>query len=306
MPPEARGAGYAGQVELLRDTLVRTVAFDGSVSIRVLAATNLVREATHRHRTSPTASVALGRALMGGILLATEGQDGERIQLRIRGSGPLRTLLVTADSEGAVRGYAGNPTSDAPLRGEHLGLSEALGVGELSVERNHPSWKHPYAGIVPLVAGEIAEDLARYLLESEQKPSAVALGIYLGHDGDVEAAGGYLVQSLPGADDSVLAEFERRISETLHPSELVRGGASVDDILARLLGDVPADAGERLEPRFTCPCSVERVVRAALLLGRDEIRDIVARGEEIEVRCEFCAEVYHIPADDLGRACPDS
>jgi molecular chaperone Hsp33 len=205
-----------------------------------------------------------------------------------------------------VRGYAGNPATDAPLRGEHLGLSEALGLGELSVERNHPSWKHPYAGIVPLVAGEIAEDLARYLLESEQKPSAIALGVYLGHDGDVEAAGGYLVQSLPGADEAVLAEFEQRVAVTLHPSELLREGASAEDILARLLGDVRRDSIERIEPRFVCPCSTERVLRAALLLGREEIRDIVARGEEIEVRCEFCAEVYHIPADQLGAASPDA
>merc|ERR1711969_482592 len=206
------------------DTLARTFALDGSISVRVLSATNLVREAARRHGTSPTAAVALGRALMGGLLLATEGQDGERVQLRIRGDGPLGALLVTADSAGAVRGYARNPGTDAPLRGEELGLSEALGLGELSVERNHPSWKRPYTGIVPLVSGEIAQDLARYLLESEQKPSAVALGVYLGPGGDIAEAYGYLVQILPGADTGVLADFEARIAQTLHPSELLHAG----------------------------------------------------------------------------------
>lgn len=288
------------------DALARTFAVDGSVSVRVLAATALVREAAQRHATSPTGTVALGRALMGGLLLATEGQDGERVQLRIRGDGPLGGLLVTADSDGAVRGYAHNPGTDAPLRGEELGLSEALGLGQLSIERNHPSWKRPYTGIVPLVSGEIAQDLARYLLESEQKPSAVALGVYLAPGGSVAAAGGYLVQSLPGADAGVLADFEARIAQTLHPSELLHAGATVDEILERLVGEVPRDRVEYVEPRFHCPCDVERVIRAALLLGRDEIREIVERDEELEVRCEFCAEVYRLPADELGRRCPDA
>ncbi len=293
-------------MKCLRDALLRTSAFDGSVSVRVLSATNLVREAAKRHGTSPTATVALGRALMGGLLLATEGQDGEQVQLRVRGNGPLGTLLVTADSEGAVRGYAANPTTDVPLRGEHLGVCDAIGFGELHVERNHASWKRPYAGIVPIVEGEIAQDLARYLLESEQKPSAVALGIYLGPGGEVEAAGGYLVQSLPGADDTLLSDLEQRVVETLHPSELLREGATLEDLLARLLGTARREACQTIEPRFTCPCDFERVISAALLLGRDEIREIVEADETLEVRCEFCAELYRIPPDELGRRSPDA
>lgn len=293
-------------VERLRDALLRTSAFEGSISVRVLSATNLVREAARRHGTSPTASVALGRALMGGLLLATEGQDGERVQLRIRGNGPLGTVIVTADAEGTVRGYAANPTTDVPLRGEQLGVCDAIGFGELHVERNHASWKRPYAGIVPIVEGEIAQDLARYLLESEQKPSAVALGVFLGSNGEIEAAGGYLVQSLPGADDDVLAEFEDRVVETLHPSELLHEGTSVDQLLERLLGDSRREACQTLEPRFACPCNVERVIGATLLLGRDEIREIIEADETLEVRCEFCAELYRIPPDELGRRSLDA
>jgi molecular chaperone Hsp33 len=293
-------------VEDLRDALLRASAFEGSISLRVLSATNLVREAALRHGTSPTATVALGRALMGGLLLATEGQDGERVQLRVRGNGPIGTLLVTADSEGLVRGYAANPTTDVPLRGDHLGVCDAIGFGELHVERNHASWKHPYAGIVPIVEGEIAQDLARYLLESEQKPSAVALGVCLGPEGEVEAAGGYLVQSLPDADSTILADFERRVAETLHPSELLRGGATVEELLSRLLGDTRSEASHTIEPRFTCPCNLERVIRAALLLGREEIREIIEADETLEVRCEFCAELYRIPPDELGRRSLDA
>jgi molecular chaperone Hsp33 len=293
-------------VRELRDELVRTISADGSVSVRVLAATSLVREAAARHHTSPTASVALGRALMGALLLATEAKTGERLQLRVRGDGPLGTILVTADAEGTVRGYVQHPAVDVPLAGEELGVADAIGLGVLSVERNHPSWRHPYSGIVPIVTGEIAQDLAHYLLESEQKPSAVALGIYLTPDGEVEAAGGYLIQSLPGAPDAALAALEQRVAETAHPSELLRAGASAQAILERLLGGIGWGAVGRVRPRFYCPCDLGRVVRAASLLGRAEIREIIARGEELEVRCAFCADVYRLSPDQLGSALPDA
>lgn len=289
-----------------RDELIRTLTTDASVSVRVLSATNLVREAVLRHSTSPMATVALGRALMGGLLLATEGQDGEHVQLQLRGRGPLGTITVTADSEGAVRGYVQHPNIPLPLRGENFETSEAIGLGQLAIERNHPSWKRPYSGIVPIVTGEIAKDLATYLLESEQKPSAVALGIFVGSAGEVEAAGGYLIQGLPGADDHVLAQLEQHVAETPNPSELLRDGASADAILERLLGGSPRDAVDRLAPRFHCPCTVDRVKRAASLLGREEIREIIDAGEDLEVRCAFCASVYRLTPSQLGGMLPDS
>jgi len=289
----------------LHDELVRTLSADGSVAARVLSATNVVRDAARRHATSPTASVALGRALMGTLLLATEGQHGERVQLRLRGDGPLGAITVTADSAGAVRGFVQRPGVNPPLQGDELGIADAIGLGTLSVERNHPSWRRPYSGIVPIVTGEIAQDLAHYLLESEQKPSAVALGVYLGPRGEIEAAGGYLLQSLPGAEGSALARLERRVAD-LPPSQLLHAGASAEQILERLLNGIGASEVDRLEPRFVCPCSVERVRRAAALLGREEIRDIVARGEEIEVRCAFCAKLYRLSPDEVGSLLPDA
>lgn len=293
-------------MEVLRDELVRTLSADGSVSVRVLSATNLVREAVLRHRTSPAASVALGRALMGALLLASEAQDGERVQLKVRGDGPLGTILVTADSGGAVRGYVQHPAADPPLRGDELGVAEGIGLGALSVERNHPSWKRPYAGIVPLVTGEIAQDLAHYLLESEQKPSAVALGVYLGRDAGVEAAGGYLIQSLPGAEDSALADLEGRVAGTLHPSEMLHAGATAGSILERLLEGLGTGELSRVAPRFECPCSLERVRSAATLLGRSELRDAARQGETLEVRCAFCAELYRLSPDEVGSLLPDA
>jgi molecular chaperone Hsp33 len=290
----------------LRDELIRTLTVDASVSVRVLSATHLVREAARRHATSPMATVALARALMGGLLLASEGQDGERVQIQLRGRGPIGTITVTADSEGAVRGYVQHPDIALPLRGEHFDTAEAIGLGELSVERNHPSWKRPYSGIVPIVTGEIAKDLASYLLESEQKPSAVALGLFIGPAGEVEAAGGYLIQGLPGADDRVLARLEQQVAETPNPSELLHDGASAEAILERLLGGSARDSVTRLYPRFHCPCTVERVMRAATLLGREEISEIIDQGEDLEVRCAFCANVYRLTPEQLGSMFLDS
>jgi molecular chaperone Hsp33 len=290
----------------LRDELVRTYTADGSASVRVLTATSLVREAARRHATSPTATVALGRALMGTLLLATGGQDGERVQLQVRGDGPLGTILVTADSDGAVRGYVQHPSANPPLCGEELGVRDAIGFGTFSVERNHASWKRPYTGIVPIVEGEIAQDLARYLYESEQKPSTVALGIFLGPDGQVEAAGGYLIQSLPGAEDDALAALETHVSENLHPSRLVREGLSADGILDRLLAGIGGGDREAIDARFECPCSRERVRRAATLLGRAELREIASRGEELEMHCHFCAELWRLSPDEVGSLLPDA
>jgi molecular chaperone Hsp33 len=276
------------------DELVRTISADGGVSVRVLAATRLVQEAARRHETSPTATVALGRALMGTLLLASEAQDGERVQVRIRGGGPIGTILVTASSEGDVRGYAAHPDVVLPPAGDHFDVAGAVGEGTLSVERNHPSWKQPYSGIVPLVSGEIARDFAHYLLESEQKRSAVALGVQLGPDGEVAAAGGYLVQALPEARPEALDAVERRVHALLHPSQLLRDGVTAGGLLDRLVGGLGTGEVARVEPRFHCPCDERRVLAALTLLGPDELREIVERGETVEVRCAFCAAVRHI------------
>jgi molecular chaperone Hsp33 len=279
---------------------------EGSVAVRVLVASNLVREAARRHATSPTASVALGRSLMGALLLATESQGGERVQLQIRGDGPIGSITVTATGSGEVRGYVTNPDASPSPLSDRLDVASAVGLGTLSVERNHPAWKRPYSGIVPLVHGTIARDLALYLLESEQKHSAVALGVHLDRDARVDAAAGYLVQGLPDAEEGALAEVEGRVGELPNPSELVLAGAGAEDIARRLLAGLGMGAVSRLHPRFHCPCGVERIRRAAQLLGPEELRDIVARGEEVEVRCHFCNEVYHLSPDQIGSVLRDA
>ncbi|MGH9888733.1 MAG: Hsp33 family molecular chaperone HslO [bacterium] len=286
--------------------LVRTVSADGGLSVRVIVATELVAEAARRHVTAPTASAALGRALMGAVLIAASAKDEETVQLQFRGDGPLGQLTVIADNAGRVRGYVADPSAHPPARGGKLDVGAAVGKGILAVVRYQPSWREPYTGIVPIVSGEIAEDLSHYLAESEQTPSALAVGVFVASDHGVEAAGGYLVQALPGADESVLTQLERTVHALPSPTELVRAGLSADGIVDRLLEGIGSRARQRSRPEFYCACDVERIRRAVSLLGRAETRAIAESRERLQVRCEFCATEYVLEPDEVGALLPDA
>lgn len=281
-------------IGLAPDRLLRTLSEDGSVSVRVLVGSALVREAARRHETSPVATAALGRTLLGAVLLASQGKDGETVELRFRARGPLGQVVAIADDAGRVRGYAQNPQLDLPLRAGRLDVAKAIGLGELVVVRFRPSWREPYSGIVPVVSGEIAEDIALYLTESEQTPSTVALGIYHEQDGSPAAAGGFLVQALPGADDEVLAQIESNAERMPALSRLVREGASAADLVELLLARVGRRDLEATAPQFFCGCNEERVLRAVSLLGRRELEDATSKREQLEVLCAFCAERYSV------------
>ncbi|HEY8121163.1 MAG TPA: Hsp33 family molecular chaperone HslO [Myxococcota bacterium] len=279
---------------LASDQLLRTLSADGSVSVRALIGSELVREAARRHETSPVATAALGRALLGAVLLASQGKDGETVELRFRARGPLGHIVAIADDAGRARGYVSNPQLDLPLRSGRLDLSRAVGLGELAVVRFRPGWREPYTGIVPIVSGEIAEDVALYLTESEQAPSAVALAIYHEEDGAPHAAAGFLVQALPGANDEVVKQIEANVQGLPSLARLARDGASASDLVARLLGSVGRRDLESSSPRFHCGCDDERVLRAVALLGRRDLEDAMTAREQLEVRCVFCAERYAV------------
>jgi molecular chaperone Hsp33 len=289
----AHGAAHA-------DLLVRTLTRSGGVSVRALVATRLCAEAARRHATSPTASAALGRALMGAVLLAS-GVKRETVQLELRGNGPLGAIVAIADPEGRARGYATHAQAEPPAREGRLDVAAAVGRGTLAVVRSTDDGAAPYTGIVPIVAGTIAQDLAHYLAESEQIRSAVALGVFLGATGEVMAAGGYLVQALPGADEAEIASAEAQVRALPGPGELVREGLGADAIATLLQGELGCRDRHASEPRFYCGCRKERVLRAVALLGREEIARSAAQGETLEVRCRFCAASYAVPPDDLAR-----
>jgi molecular chaperone Hsp33 len=283
------------------DALVRAVSRDGSVAVRAIVATRLVSAAALRQRTAPTASAALGRTLMASILMAAAGKDGETVQIQIRGDGPLGPVTAISDELGRARGIVANPELYLPPRADgKLDVGGGVGAGVLAVVRHRPGWREPYSGIVPLVSGEIAEDVAYYLAESEQIPAALALGVHVGAGGEVEAAGGILVQALPHADPETLARFEASLRELRSPTQLVRAGLDAEGILERVATGVELGERYRSAPSFWCPCDVDRVRRALTLLGREETRDMAARGEWVEVRCEFCGAEYQLHPDEVG------
>jgi len=265
-----------------------------------MVGTALVAEAARRHGTAPAASVALGRALMGGVLLAASGKHGETVQLQFRGDGPLGTLVVIGDADGRVRGYATHPAAEPAPPHDPLDVAHGVGRGVLAVVRQRADGRAPYSGIVPLVRGTIAQDLTHYLTESEQTRSAVGLGVFLTARGGIECAGGYYVHALPGADPEEIRLAEENVRGFPGPGELVREGCDADAIVDRLLAGLGSRDRLRSRPVFHCTCNRERVRRAVGLLGSSELRASAQAGESMEIICQFCAERYEIAPDEIG------
>jgi molecular chaperone Hsp33 len=287
------------------DLLLRALSADGTIGLRAVSAVGLVREAAVRQGASPLAGAALGRALLGTVLLGAGGKDGETVELRLRGDGPLRSVLAMADALGRARGTIGNPRASLPLRDGRLDLASGLGAGNLAVTRLRPGLLRPYTGVVPLVSGGIAKDLALYLTESEQTPSAVGLGVLHDGAGTIDVACGFVVQALPGASEESLARAERNVGALGGPAELLRSGVTLHGLAQRLLDGLGARILDERTPVFHCGCNAERALRASALLGRAELDSAIAEGEPLDVHCDFCGERYAIdPAEARALLAP--
>lgn len=280
------------------DRMLRTVSRDGGIALRVMVGTALVGEAARRHQTSPTASAALGRALMGATLLAASAKHEESVQLQFRGDGPLGTLVAIADAAGRARGYVTHPVAHPPPLDGRLDIAGAVGRGILAVVRERAGGGEPYSGLVPLESGTIAQDLAHYLVESEQTHSAVALGVFLGEEG-IQAAGGFLVQALPGAREEDVEQAEENVRGFPGPGEMVREGFDADQIADRLMSGLGSRTRHYSTPIFHCSCNRRRVLRAITVLGREDLCEARELGEALEVRCRFCAEFYTVAPSEL-------
>jgi len=280
------------------DRVARALGHGGTVRALAAVTTDLVEEARRRHDTAPTATAALGRALTGALLLASTIKRDERLSLEFSGDGPLRGVLVDATPDGDARGYVLRPATHLPPRAGKLDVGGALGRGVLCVMRVPIAAGTLYRSVVPLESGEIGADLAGYLLKSEQAPAAVGVGVFVGVDGQVVAAGGHLVQALPGASERALDTIAGRVEHLASPSELVREGLSASDILRRIVGEDLALLEEH-DARFRCRCSRERVAIAILAMGRREIESVLADDRRAEVTCEFCTQRYVLEEDEL-------
>lgn len=291
------------------DRLIRATAADGGIRAVGAITTRLADEARDLHKLSYVATAALGRAMTSGLLLASGmKQERSRVNLRVKSNGPLGGLLVDAGLDGTVRGYVENPHVELPPsdRGK-LDVGAAVGRdGYLYVVRD-VGYGYPYSSTVRLVSGEIGEDVAHYLATSEQTPSALLVGVFVGSDG-VTAAGGLLLQVLPKAaeDETLVQTLESRVSRLSGFTPLLRAGKTIEEMFQQLLGDWGLEVFPEVQLlRFRCGCSFDRVLGALKMLGIDELEDMIVKDDGAEATCHFCGRVYRADRDTLERLVSD-
>ncbi len=283
------------------DYMVRIISETENVRALACVTTGLVDEARRRHGTWPAASAALGRALTGGALLGALLKTGQRLALKFEGNGPLKKIIVEAESNGEVRGYVAEPQVHMVNEEGKLDVAGALGrAGFLTVTRDL-GLKEPYSGMVQLYTGEIAEDLAFYLTESEQVPSAVGLGVFVETDNSVSAAGGFLIQTMPPADERVIDRLMEQIGRLPPITMLLREGKTPEQLLELLFTGIPYLTLEKRMLAFRCACSREKVEEALISLGREELNDLIAQEDKTEITCDYCRESYLFSRAELVR-----
>ncbi|HEY8909225.1 MAG TPA: Hsp33 family molecular chaperone HslO [Desulfosporosinus sp.] len=261
--------------------------------------TDTVEEARKRHGMSPVATAALGRLMTGALILASSLKGDESITLRLLGDGPLEGVVAVANAQGEVRGYVREPLVDLPLKASgKLDVATAVGLGELAVSRSLQNGE-VYTGMVPMVSGEIAEDLVHYLLTSEQIPSALLLGVRVEKDYHVAGAAGFLIQPLPGATEEDIQAIESQLGQLQTGiSELTAQSQNMDELLHRLMGQLPHHVLERRAVKFSCTCSKARMTDTLVSIGEKEIADLISDGKA-ELVCHFCNEHYPFNVEEL-------
>lgn len=284
----------------MTDYIIRATAAEGQ--IRAFAATtrDLVEYARSAHNTSPVATAALGRLLTAGAMMGIM-MKGEKdlLTLKIEGDGPIGGLTVTADSRGNVKGYAFHPEVMLPPNAKgKLDVGGALGIGVLSVIKDI-GLKDPYVGQTILVTSEIAEDLTYYFATSEQTPSSVALGVLMERDNTVKQAGGFILQMMPGASEEVISDLEKRLGEITSITALLDAGNTPEMILEHILGDFGLEILDKLPTAFSCNCSEERIEKALISVGKQELQSMIEDGKTIEVNCHFCNKHYPVTVERL-------
>lgn len=292
----------------MADQLIRATAAEGGIRAVGVITTRLTEEARQRHQLSPVATAALGRTMSSGLLLASSmKRPGSRVNIRVKGDGPLGGILVDAGLDGTVRGYVGNPSVYLPPNAKgKLDVGGAVGKGYLYVVRDI-GYGYPYSSTVELVSGEIGDDVAYYLVNSEQTPSALVVGVFVDSEG-VTASGGILLQVLPKAarDEALVEKLESRVATLAGFTPLLQAGKNLPDMFGDLLGDMGlVMLPETQMLRFHCGCSFDRVLGALKMLGSDELQDMIEKDRGAEATCEFCNSVYQASSDHLAQLIVD-
>ncbi|MBZ2038576.1 Hsp33 family molecular chaperone HslO [Streptococcus sanguinis] len=281
------------------DKIIKTISENGSFRAYVLDSTETVRTAQEKHQTQASSTVALGRTLIASQILAANEKGQTKITVKVLGTSSLGAIITVADTEGNVKGYVQNPGVDIKktATGEVL-VGPFVGQGEFLVITDYGTG-NPYNSMTPLISGEIGEDLAFYLTESQQTPSAVGLNVLLDENDKVKVAGGFLVQVLPGAKEAEIARFEKRIQEMPAISRLLESDDHIEALLAAIYGDDPYKRLSEEKIRFQCDCSKERFMNALATLPKADLEEMRDQDQGAEIVCQFCQTVYHFDQNDL-------
>lgn len=284
----------------MNDYIIRATAANDQIRAFAAVTTEMVETAREHHNTSPVATAALGRLLTAGAMMGSM-MKGEKdvLTLQIKAGGPLQGITVTADSQGNVKGYVGNPDVCIPANSKgKLDVAGAVGPGFLTVIKDM-GLKEPYSGQVMLQTCEIAEDLTYYFATSEQVPSAVGLGVLMNKNNTVRQAGGFIVQLMPFAEEDVISRLEQNVQKINSVTNLLEEGHTPESLLEKVLEGFDVQINEKMDTRFHCSCSKERVEKALISIGRKELNEMIQEGKPIEMNCHFCNTNYNFTVEEL-------
>lgn len=284
----------------MNDYIIRATAANDQIRAFAAVTTQMVETAREHHNTSPVATAALGRLLTAGAMMGSM-MKGEKdvLTLQIKAGGPLQGITVTADSQGNVKGYVGNPDVCIPANSKgKLDVAGAVGPGFLNVIKDM-GLKEPYSGQVMLQTCEIAEDLTYYFATSEQVPSAVGLGVLMNKNNTVRQAGGFIVQLMPFAEEEVISRLEQNVQKINSVTNLLEEGHTPESLLEKVLEGFDMQINEKTETRFHCNCTRERVEKALISIGRKELNEMIQEGKPIEMNCHFCNTNYTFTVEEL-------
>ena len=286
----------------MRNEIVRAITGDGLIQAAAVTGRDIVERARNIHTTTPVATAALGRALMGASLMgdALKAEEGS-LTLQIKGGGPIGTVLAVSDNHGNVRGYVTQPHLELmEIEPGKLDVGKAVGeTGTLTVIKDL-NMKEPYVGSIGMFTGEIADDLAMYFVESEQIPTACALGVLVDTDQSVAAAGGYLIQLLPGASMDMIEKIEAGVRRVGSVSKALMDGLDAAGLLRAVLSDFELEVLDTHPVEYRCYCSRDRVERALISMGREELDAMIREQGEADLTCQFCDEIYHFSKEELN------
>lgn len=284
----------------MKDYLVKALAFDGEVRAYSVRTTNTVSEAQRRHDTWRTASAALGRSLTAGTMMGAMLKGEQKLTIKVEGNGPIGPILVDAHANGDVRGYVTNPHVD--FEGTEQGklrVYQAVGTEGFVTVIKDIGMREPFIGQSPIVSGELGEDFTYYFAVSEQTPSSVGVGVLVNGDDSILAAGGFILQIMPGAQDETISFIEDRLQKIPPVSTLIEQGLSPEELLYAVLGEDRVKVLETMDVQFNCTCSRERIESVLISLGKTELEQVREEEEETEVHCHFCNERYKFSKEDI-------